>query len=63
VRIDHQRADQIDLHDRAPKRVGLRLDKKTTAMAVIARRQKSGEQAAVEWIRESAKSQIPLVRR
>ena len=37
--------------------------KKTTAMAVIARRQKSGEQAAVEWIRESAKSQIPLVRR
>jgi len=39
------------------------LSKKAGGMAVIARRQKSGEQAAVEWIRESAKSQIPLVRR
>jgi hypothetical protein len=37
--------------------------RKTTAMNVILRRQKSGEQAAVEWIRENAKSQIPLVRR
>ncbi|HKC85672.1 MAG TPA: hypothetical protein VKG02_06855 [Blastocatellia bacterium] len=39
------------------------LTRKTTAKNVIARQQKSGEQAAVEWIWESAKSQIPLVRR
>jgi hypothetical protein len=39
------------------------LSKKVEAMGVIARRQKSGEQAAVERIRASAKSQIQLVRR
>ena len=39
------------------------LSKKGTAMNVSRLRQKSGEQATVEWIRESAKSQIPLVRR
>jgi hypothetical protein len=37
--------------------------KKTTAMNVIARWRKFGEMATVEWIRASAKSQIPLVRR
>jgi len=35
------------------------LSKKTAAMNVINRRQKIGEPATVEWIRESAKSQIP----
>ena len=39
------------------------LSKKMTAMNVIARRRYSGEQAAIEWIRASAKSQVPLVRR
>jgi hypothetical protein len=39
------------------------LTKKVTAKNVIARRQKSGVQAAVVWIRECAKFQIPLVRR
>jgi hypothetical protein len=39
------------------------LSKKVGAMGVIMRRQKSGEQATVEWVRASAKSQIPLVRR
>jgi hypothetical protein len=37
--------------------------KKTAAMNVIHRRQKIGEPATVEWIGESAKSQIHLVRR
>jgi len=39
------------------------MSKKTAAMNVIHRRQKIGEPATVEWIRESAKTQIPLVRR
>jgi hypothetical protein len=39
------------------------LTKKSTAMNVVVRWKKFGEQATVEWIRESAKSQIPLVRR
>ncbi|HKQ74031.1 MAG TPA: hypothetical protein VJ810_10050 [Blastocatellia bacterium] len=39
------------------------MSKKTAAMNVINRREKSGEPATVEWIRASAKSQIPLVRR
>jgi len=39
------------------------ISKKGAAMNVINRRQKVGEPATVEWIRESAKSQIPLVRR
>jgi hypothetical protein len=38
------------------------LIKRITAKNVIARLQKSGGQAAVEWIRECAKFQIPLVR-
>jgi len=39
------------------------MSKKVRAMNIIHRRQKIGEPATVEWIRESAKSQIPLVRR
>jgi hypothetical protein len=39
------------------------VSKKATAMTIIKRREKFGEPATVEWIRESAKSQIPLVRR
>jgi hypothetical protein len=39
------------------------ISKKSAAMNVIDRRQKFGELATVEWIRESAKSHIPLVRR
>jgi len=39
------------------------ISKKSAAMNVINRRQKFGELATVEWIRESAKSHIPLVRR
>jgi hypothetical protein len=39
------------------------MSKKVRAMNVINRRQKIGEPATVEWIRESAKSQTPLVRR
>ena len=37
--------------------------KQARAMNVINRRERFGEPATVEWIRESAKSQIPLVRR
>jgi hypothetical protein len=37
--------------------------KKSEAMAVILRRQRVGEAAAIEWIRASAKNQIPLVKR
>jgi hypothetical protein len=39
------------------------ISKKGKAVNVINRRQKIGEPATIEWIRESAKSQIPLVRR
>jgi hypothetical protein len=38
------------------------ISKKAKAMTVINRRERFGEPATVEWIRESAKSQIPLVR-
>jgi hypothetical protein len=37
--------------------------KKATAMSVVMRRQKFGEQATIEWIRASAKNQIPIVRK
>jgi len=39
------------------------ISKKAKAMTIIKRRERFGERATVEWIRESAKSQIPLVRR
>src|SRR5262245_9653599 len=39
------------------------ISKKTKAMTIIWRRERFGEPATVEWIRASAKSQIPLVRR
>ena len=39
------------------------ISKKAKAMTIIKRRERFGEPATVEWIRESAKSQIPLVRR
>jgi len=39
------------------------ISKKGRAMTIIKRRERFGEPATVEWIRESAKSQIPLVRR
>jgi hypothetical protein len=39
------------------------MSKKAKAMTIINRREKFGEPATVQWIRASAKSQIPLVRR
>ena len=39
------------------------ISKKNKAMTIIKRRERFGEPATVEWIRASAKSQIPLVRR
>jgi hypothetical protein len=39
------------------------MSKKAKAMTIINRRERFGEPATVEWIRASAKSQIPLVRR
>jgi len=39
------------------------ISKKNKAWTIIKRRERFGEPATVEWIRESAKSQIPLVRR
>ena len=38
------------------------MSKKASAMAIIKRRERFGDPATIEWIRESAKSQIPLVR-
>ncbi len=37
--------------------------KKLVAMTIIKRRERDSEPAIVEWIREEAKSQVPLVRR
>jgi len=39
------------------------MSKKASAIAIIKRRERLGDPATIEWIRESAKSQIPLVRR
>jgi len=38
------------------------MSKKASAIAIIKRREKLDDPATIEWIRESAKSQIPLVR-